>query len=337
MAPADCATAGVKHTRDSLMLLGKVTTALIVVLFSACSLIPHKINRDDSVAQISFNNALKEYGFIAIDHLKTGQQEELIAYIEALELASYKDPEQELRLDYELNSFGATREKLDALLNDLVENYPNSHMSWQLRAHYFLGKAWQSRGEKFINEVTKKQIDGMNHYRSKALSDISSALKIKPENFSAYLLKAQSHIVSRKEHAVAMASFEKALELLPYSYSVRNILLHNLTPRWGGSIEKMQEVLVEAKTHYGLNPLLKVLESTLIEEEADSKLRSNKHLASDLYLRAIEVGDRARPRTDLAELQLLKGKKVEACLNIDKAIELNPPRWSAHQLVVNCQ
>ncbi len=291
----------------------------------------------DKLAQKSFDYSLNRHDYKLINLLEKRKYTEIIEYIGLLEKDSFKNPDSELKLDYELNSLGTTQRNYERKLSGFVSRFSSSHIPVMMRAYYYQGKAWQTRGTSFSHEVSKKKLYGMEFFREKALSDINKAVNVNQNSEFSWLLKAQIHILVSSEKDEAVQSFQNALNLLPQSYSVRNILLHNSTPRWGGTLEEMREIIEESKKHYSTNPYLKSLESTILEEQADQAQSKNKEEAIKLYLKAIELGDRDRPRTDIAELLFSNGNTQEACAHLKRAVDLNPPRWRAHELMRFCQ
>ncbi len=310
-------------------------TITVVLIFCLTSSVSHASARNIDIAQASFDRSLKKYDLNLITYLEMEKNTQLLSYLDELKKQGHNNNLSELKYKNELDSLYSTRKNHEAALTKLISFDSKSPIPWLLRAYHYYGKAWQSRGQKFIHKVSNMQIDGMRYYLDLALSDLEKSIEIDPDNFASYLLRGQIYSMESSGKYEAQKSFTKALEILPQSYNVRNILLNFSTPRWGGSIKKMQFILNNAKAYYKINPELKRLKSTTYEETAD-RLK-NRHSAIAAYREALKHGDRSRLRVDLAKKLLKIGFREEACLHLNKAIELNPPRWASHKRIVNCQ
>lgn len=105
----------------------------------------------------------------------------------------------------------------------------------------------------------------MRSYFSKDEADVNKALNRNPSSLMTYLLLMQGTYVKSGFNELDSA-FEKGLKLSPASYKLRQRYIRCQRPRWGGSLEKMIEMVVESETLIDKNPELINLSSWILED-----------------------------------------------------------------------
>ena len=123
-------------------------------------------------------------------------------------------------------------------LNDWIKSKPNSYPAHLIRGVYYKKLGWNARGNKYINETKQWQIQSMNSYFSKAQQDLNKSMKLtdKPLLSIFHLLDicGAKGDESCKSRLISIADRD-----MPANVLLTCRYFHYLTPRWGGSYERM--------------------------------------------------------------------------------------------------
>jgi tetratricopeptide (TPR) repeat protein len=208
--------------------------------------------------------------------LEQKKYQELNSLLELAGISALEDVSTEEHLMDLYQSFGLTTEAFGKSLNEWVNAYPASYQPFLARAHYFQTMGWHARGAKWGSETSDKQKSSMKSYFSKAEDDVNKALNRNPSSLMAYLLLMQGTYVKSGFNELDSA-FEKGLKLSPASYKLRQRYIRRQRPRWGGSFEKMIEVVVESEALIDKNPELINLSSWILEDIFSNQYRNGNY------------------------------------------------------------
>ncbi|WP_111980138.1 tetratricopeptide repeat protein [Algibacillus agarilyticus] len=260
--------------------------------------------------------------------LKQRKYSDLITLIENLGNNYIQRVGNEMPLFWEIDSVGQTKIDFEKEINEFVSTYPNSYIPYYFRAAYYSGISWQKRGMEFMDKTSKSQVDGFKYYKSLALEDINKAISINSNLSWLYREKRLILVGQRGMEKEKADAFDKALALRPESYMLWNDLLHNSTPRWGGSINLMQSIVNKAQEFSHQNPKLKELAAAIQRELGDqAKFSNNLILAEKYYKESLLLGDHSWTRYNLANVYFKQRKNTQACQQIFKGLKLRPTQW----------
>jgi tetratricopeptide (TPR) repeat protein len=186
--------------------------------------------------------------------------------------------------------FYATDPTLAARYDDWVARFPTSYAAHLARAIYYKKIGQQSRGNKYIRDVTDAQIAGMTEAFDKALQDLHACADLDPKPTLAY------------GHALDISSFsgkgeERELQDLAAQVDPQNIIvrlkyMNSLEPRWGGSYERMEAFLEESHRANLAPSNLHLLEAVIVADRASVDYEGQRwDAAAKEYLQAIVLGD----------------------------------------------
>jgi tetratricopeptide (TPR) repeat protein len=208
--------------------------------------------------------------------LEQKKYQELNSLLELARISALEDVGTEEHLINLYQSFGLTTEAFGKSLNEWVNAYPASYQPFLARAHYFQTMGWYARGAKWGSETSDEQKSAMKSYFSRAEADVNKALNRNPSSLMAYLLLMQGTYVKSGFNELDSA-FEKGLKLSPASYKLRQRYIRCQRPRWGGSLEKMIEVVVESEALIDKNPELINLSSWILEDIFSNQYRNGNY------------------------------------------------------------
>jgi tetratricopeptide (TPR) repeat protein len=107
-----------------------------------------------------------------------------------------------------------------------------------IRAQFYIDLAWAKRGRKFVQETTGDKLAVFTTYTTRALAEVNKAIKLNDQIPYAFWLRLRIfHGFGRSKDL--LAAFEDAAARYPDYYSLYEIVLSTLEPRWGGTIAEM--------------------------------------------------------------------------------------------------
>ncbi len=185
-----------------------------------------------------------------------------------------------------------------------LDKAPNSAFAMVARAEYFREMAWTARGSKWGAETPKENLQRMSEFADKAIALYQSALKIEPKMVQAYsgllnigMLDSQSQLM--------VDAFDRMQKIDPACRSFAMNMMSALTPRWGGSEEKMLAYAQDLSSRQAQRPLLSLYTVAPMLDAADTFQRAErdaervKTLAS-----AVPLSSNAEVYTDLASAEM---------------------------------
>lgn len=263
------------------------------------------------------------------------QYDQLMNVFNSYQKKCEADVKYELTMDDLFSIFDDINPTHEENLNQWVNTYKNSWVPLVARATYFEKLGVKARGHKWAKDTTKEQFKGMEFYFNKAMQDIDAALRLNPKIIQAYWLALEINAANgnKKENKELINT---ALNIYPGSYLIRAQYLVYLTPRWGGSYEKMDSFAKESLRYSKLNPLINTLPGYVYRDQANmAYFDGNRPLAIKLTKQALEYGENYSFRYQLAQLYFQNGEHDKALFEIERAVALRPNKKDANQLKCN--
>ena len=210
--------------------------------------------------------------------------------LHAHQTAVEKDIHAEEDLFTAYTSFEIKDKSYESAFNAWVDATPDEYQPYLARARFYFRLGWEARGEKWASETKNKQLKEMNEYFAKAIKDIAKALKIYKYSMIPYSLLigiANTNVEDSDSELI----LKRAIEFNPATYYVRRQYIISLTPRWGGSYEKMKLFVIESMRYLDKNPKLKLLEGYIYLDLGKMQKTINKYsVAEKYYDNALEFG-----------------------------------------------
>ncbi len=214
--------------------------------------------------------------------------------------------------------------KHEELLNEWVDQMPDSYIARAARGIYLVDVGWSHRGGGYARDTSDHQFRAMRIYHRHALADLESATSMNPQ-----LVVAYAEIISLAKATstgeLLENTLKKAMSADPRSYSVRKAYFFNLMPRWGGSYEQIEEFTEDTRKHAEENPDLKPLLGFADYVRAfNFSQRSEYQKAVDHYTKALEHGDKSWYYRLRGTAYYRLGDDERAIDDLTRAIELWP-------------
>jgi len=253
-----------------------------------------------------------------------GRYKEINSILEEAISASEKDIENEKYVVNALNSFNNTNKIVEETLNDWVSAMPGSYVSYLARGSFYLEKATQSRGDRFISETSIDQLNGMEFFLKKAYSDLNKSLEIKPNLIPAYS-KLMFIALLIGDKVAFEEYYKKGIAINNYSATIRMAYAQGLTPRWGGSVEQLRDFVQSTKPLIEKNSRLKIVTKYPLSEAGYNYLYSQDYEKAIKYFGlALEQYPTSNDHYRRGEAYFFLQKYTEALSDFNAAIEINP-------------
>jgi len=253
--------------------------------------------------------------------------------------ASYKS--NELSEDAYFTAFDAfdiRNEKLASTFDSWVSSTPQAYQPYLARGIYQYHIGWLHRGERWSSETKNAKKIKLSEYLSKASDDIFKSLAINSDSIISYFyLMRVATTQGRQDESERL--HRKALKTHPSSYKIRAQHLRALTPRWGGSIEAMQEYLIEASQAIKKYPQLKLLEGYIYNEAGEMQvLAKSYNSANDLFSKSLESGEYHGTLFSRGKNNNRREEYTDSLHDLNSAIALNYEKplyyyWRANTLI----
>lgn len=269
----------------------------------------------------------EEWDSIIVELRRKLQQRKFVELNQALEeyqANSRSDILAEERLFTAYDAFRLKDELFETIFNDWINATPDSYHPYLARAEYFYQMGWTSRGTQWASEVKSEQFVEMNRYFRKAKKDIERVIGANPQTILSYDLLIGVTDAQGRDSDTA-AALQAALEISPASYEIRTHYLKSISPRWGGSFERMAVFVEKSRAHVPENPKLEMLEGLIYAEAGRIQASNDKYsVAEELYTKALAYGEnhvilKARGKNSF------RRENYQAALDdLHRAIELYP-------------
>jgi len=227
----------------------------------------------------------------------------------------------------------------DEQLQAFIDRYPNHLSVDHFSANYLYAKGTKARGEKTILKTSKDQLASMRSEMEGSVTAFKGVLEENPNDYLALVSNGVNYSYMGA-YRKADNEFRKALDLNAASYQAWSNLLWFNHPRWGGSYQKLENLLEEMEAQIGTNPKLASMQGVIYADKADAAIgREQFDEAETLVLQAFEYGSYWRYRRvadDLHRKIQASGDRAGACRISIKVNELDPTNEHYQNLVESC-
>ncbi|MDB4892816.1 MAG: hypothetical protein JWL61_4671 [Gemmatimonadetes bacterium] len=204
-----------------------------------------------------------------------------------------------------------------------VDHEPSSAVAHIARATYFDQLAQAARGTAYENETSRGQRLGMREWQELSRRDLETAKTLDADNVLVYWLELglafSGATIDRAALLKEGLAHSPGSLLLP----VRRVLL--LTPRWGGSVDEMQQYAREAGRARDINPRLATIQGFVNYDAARGLRESNQNDKAVAELtKALEYGEHFEFRHDRGTILYNQGKYEAALDDLDHALAERP-------------
>lgn len=146
-----------------------------------------------------------------------------------------------------VTGFTSADPALEPLLSEWVRISQGGFMAHLVRGKYHSAVAWKKRGGDFADKTSNDQIDAMAESFKKALADLVASKQKQPRSVLPY--PELMYIASAMGHGGEIYDIlARANEVAPLNFIARRAAIGRFAPKWGGSFEAMDKIMVQAKT-----------------------------------------------------------------------------------------
>jgi len=190
------------------------------------------------------------------------------------------------------------------------------------RHYYILG--WNARyGASYAKKTPARVRDARRYYET-SFDHLAKSLELtaRPVVSYAYIVTMSLYLPDKIS---AQEYLERGLAIAPHSYTIRRARLDTLQPRWGGSLDAMDQLLAQAIAAGFPSDKLRSLEATRHayagwNDENHGRLRE----ALEHLDRSIEVKELAFALVSRGRVLMKRGEMRAAKESLDRAVALDP-------------
>lgn len=210
-------------------------------------------------------------------HLNNADYDWLDAYLLAVHKRVIHSRNKELHLNSAYEKFAVPANSYIKQQLDAWVSKKQSYQAYTARAYYLASHAWQVRGHSYARDIPADNYVEMSALFKQSKSDLLRAVKIEPDNISAYCKLIEVYAVLGNKKNIEYA-LQHAININPYTYYARYYYMqYRLLPQWGGSKEEMYDYALSVRDITHGNPRLNALMTAYYENEAgllknDSKI-----------------------------------------------------------------
>lgn len=272
-------------------------------------------------------------------------QRRMDGYLQAYVAGTSSDEE----LFYQFGAFDRWGPFLTPVVQEWVAQFPKSFAAHQAMALHLASVAWQTRGGGLANETSDKQMESFHVQLAAARDWAARAATLHPKPVLAYqqlLVTSKAarpptrvwpYGVSRaidallnRSRAVDVGSDAKellgaGLRVQPDSVVLRHAYIATLAPRWGGSLEALEDY-AKASSHPGLSPdrMASVAYEARLTVAADFYFREDFEQAAKHYQAATQFCKLNQPFLEVAAIRLHQARFADALQAADSALAMVP-------------
>jgi hypothetical protein len=171
------------------------------------------------------------------------------------------------QLLHEFRAFYDTDPKLDAQYAAWIAAFPDSYAASLARGIYYRSLGAEARGDRFISETSKKQLDLMSMYTEKAMRDYDRSLMLAEKPLISYHAILGVAMLNG-EDGLAKTMLAESVRIDPRNFVVRYKYFATLQTRWGGSLQQMLDFERDARAAGLSEAQLKYFDNMIAIERA---------------------------------------------------------------------
>jgi tetratricopeptide (TPR) repeat protein len=201
-----------------------------------------------------------------------------------------EESDELLRLDFHA-AFKADP-GMEPLLSEWIRSYPDSYAAHLARAVYFVEAGYAKRGHEVSEKTSEEQIVAMKLDFEKATTDLKETLGLRKQPtlvYSELILLGRAAYTAKAESEVIGYFNGQA----PKSLAVKISSAMALNPKWGGSYDQLDDLVVAARNaDMAPNEIATVQYQVEFEKaDYDEKFTKNSSQAAKHYIQAGELCD----------------------------------------------
>ncbi len=308
------------------------------LLFTTSDLLTYdEVGRVESILANRTRPAQDRYGY-PIDTLdrrellrllRDKQYDSLEAQLAERWESTKTDIRNEARLTHAYDAFVQIDPAVEPRIEQWMEARPSSPEARVAMAAYRWGMALDSRGGLPAVTTSRGRFASASEQAAAGLMATDEALRLSPDHLTAYIVRIELlQLSSGREDGVLRETLQAALAAHPTSFQLRLAVMDMLKPRWGGSLELMQQFAAASAEPAQQNEKLRALGGAVAQEEAFTK--RNDYAASLALLdAAAAVGEHYLLLSAYGDLHLRHKRYVDALDAYEKALTLSPQGRSA--------
>lgn len=243
-----------------------------------------------------------------------------------------QDPAYESPLIKLYDALERTNNQVLEKLDKWVASRP-SYISYGARGVWKERRGYWLRGGEFVERTPPESFASMRRAHEEARRDLSIALEMNSKFAPAYnsLIRIERASGSRKSAKTILAT---AVRQIPHTYYVRFEYLQALTPRWGGSYQRMQIYTDDLDKKAIANPRIWSLKG---EAFADRGVKawnaSDYEAAARHYTVALSYGDRMEFLKDRGYVYIGLGQYDLALADLVRYRQYDPGNAEVNQYI----
>lgn len=178
--------------------------------------------------------------------LRASNYAELDARVGTYQQAYEASTDAEWALVVAVGAFARVEPELENHHDGWIAARPKSYVARLARGVYWHQRAWTSRGGRFSADTPKVRMEAMRRAFEQAAADLKASLVLgaQPQLSHRYLVVTA---MARGDKSGAHDAYLAGLKADPQNYASRRAYLNALRPEWGGSVEAMSRIAVEAQ------------------------------------------------------------------------------------------
>ena len=222
-------------------------------------------------------------------------------------------------------AFYSADPEIGVLLDEWVAQMPESFAALAARGNHRYKVGQHHRGTGVITGVSPAELQAMDAQLDLAVADFEAALQRRPKLVA--LRSSLLHIANiRGDEKQERAQLDAALAECPLCYLPRKQYLNAITPRWGGSHERMQAFFDdEVAPLVAQNPRLAMLAGTLADDECQTLAEAKELIQADAKCdAALAFGDEVAFLRTKASVFTRNNQYDVALPYLDRALAIAP-------------
>ncbi|MBN1399034.1 MAG: tetratricopeptide repeat protein [Bacteroidetes bacterium] len=258
--------------------------------------------------------------------------ESLDSKLAGLQKAFENDYQAENQVFDAFETFKKADPAFDGLFKNWIEQLPDSYAPYTARAQYYFACALKARGNKHTVDKYSTEYKEMERFFSLALEDIDRALSINVLLDVCYAVKIDIGSALQNSE-LATTAYNEASKYHPYGFQVKLRYVQTMTPRKGGSYQKMDEFIRSCESLAVSNPKIKELNAAIPADKGSAFLFLGKNdQAVIMYTEALKFSNHHSYFADRGNAYTRARKFKLALEDYDKALELSPNNADYAQL-----
>lgn len=258
-------------------------------------------------------------------------------------------------LFYEFGAFDRWGPFLTPLMQDWIAAQPKSYAAHHAMALHLSSRAWQARGTALGRDTSDTQMQGFDQGLAAAREMSLKAIKLHPRPLLSYqqlvkdakarrlpdttlagllgTVRATLQADPLQPRPDVLPLLEAAQRIQADNVIVRHAYIGVLAPRWGGSLDALQDYARPAR-HPGLSPdrLASVSYGATMEIASDHWFRKEFDEAVEVLKVAAQLCRLNQPWVDIANIRLEQQRYAEALQAADQTIAIVSTSSSGHLL-----